>query len=126
VEAAGGTSHQRSPLWGPEIQRFADQTGLKVSICQLPPGTSKWRKIEQRMFSCITQKRYGRPRVCHQVVVNLIGHTTTCHDPKIKARIANRNYDMGSDVMTREDRAPDAKPAPYQGDWNYTISPRAA
>jgi Rhodopirellula transposase DDE domain len=126
VAHAGGTSHKRSRLWRPEIQRFADQTGLKVSICQLPPGTSKWRKIEQRIFSCITQKRYGRPRVCHQVVVNLIGNTTMRHGPKIKARIDNRNYDLGSDDVTREDRAPDAPPAPYQGDWNYTISPRAA
>ncbi len=126
VADAAGTGRKRSRLWKMEIQRFADQTGLEVSICHLPPGTSKWRKIEHRVFSCITQKRYGRARVCHQVVVNLIGNTATRHGPKIKARIDNGNHDTGSDVMIREDRVPDVKSAPRQGDWNYAISPRAS
>ena len=73
----GGSNSSRSRLWKVELQQFADATGLRISVCHFPPGTSKWNKIEHRMFCHITENWRGRPLVSRQVVVNLIGHTTT-------------------------------------------------
>jgi hypothetical protein len=121
---AGGSNGSRLRLWKVEIQRFADQTGLKISICHFPPGTSKWNKIEHRLFSFITQNWRGRPLVSHQVMVNLIGNTTTRTGLKIKAQIDNGSYDTGIKVTKQEYESLNVKPASFQGEWNYTISPR--
>jgi hypothetical protein len=121
---AGGSNGSRLRLWKMQIQEFADQTGLKVSICHLPPGTSKWNKIEHRMFSFITQNWRGRPLVSHQVMVNLIGNTTTRTGLKIKAQLDNGNYETGIKVTKREYQSLNVKASSFQGSWNYTISPR--
>ncbi len=113
-----------SPVWKQEIQRFADQTRLKVSICCLPLGTSKWLRIEHEMFSLITHGYRGRSRACHHVTVSLIGHTTTRSAPKIKGRIDNGPNNRGTEIIKPPDASPDVKPASPESDWNYAISPR--
>jgi DNA-binding phage protein len=122
---AGGSNGARLRLWKVQIQKFADQTGLKISVCHFPPGTSKWNKIEHRMFSFITQNWRGRSLISHQVMVNLIGHTTTRTGLKIRAQLDNGHYDTGVKVTPQEYKALNLKPAAFQGVWNYTISPKA-
>ena len=120
----GGSNGSRVRLWKVEIQRFADETGLNVSICHFPPGTSKWNKIEHRMFSFITQNWRGRPLVSHQVMVNLVGSTTTRTGLVIRAQIDNGTYETGIKITRKEIESLNIKKSPFQGDWNYSISPR--
>lgn len=119
----GGSNGSRSKLWKLEIQNFADKTGLKVSICHFPPGTSKWNKIEHRMFSFITKNWRGRPLLSHQVMVNLIGATTTKTGLKIKARLDNSNYETGRKISKDDMRRINIEPHGFRGDWNYKIVP---
>lgn len=119
----GGSNGSRSRLWKMEIQRLADETGLAISVSHFPPGTSKWNKIEHRMFSFITQNWRGRPLVSHQVMVNLIGNTTTRTGLKIKAQIDNANYEIGKKVTKQEFEQINIKPAQFRGEWNYKIMP---
>ncbi len=120
IVADAGDKH--SPVWKPGIQRFADQTGLKVSICQFPPGTSKWNRIEHRMLSLITESGRGRTRLCHQVTVSLIGHITPRSGPKIKRWIDN-GHDGDTDGTRHADASCDLKRASPESEWNYTLSP---
>ena len=115
----GDCDHDPVPAWRPEIRRFANQTGLTVSMCHFPAGTSKWNKIEHRMFSYTTQSRRGRPRVSHQVMVSLIGNPSTRSAPKITAP----NNPTAHEVMS-----PRAMAETFESDrdWKYIISPGAA
>jgi Rhodopirellula transposase DDE domain len=121
----GGSNASRARLWKVELQRLADATGLRISVCHLPPGTSKWNKIEHRMFCHITQNWRGRPLVSHEVVVQLIGHTTTHQGLTIRAALDSHAYPTGIKVTDAELSAVRLARAPFHGDWNYTISPNS-
>jgi transposase len=122
---AGGSNGSRSRLWKLCLQELADETGLKVSVCHLPPGTSKWNKIEHRMFCHITENWRGQPLVSHGVIVNLIGHTTTTKGLRIKTALDRGSYDQGVKVSKEQFAGIELRPDQFHGDWNYAISPRA-
>ena len=119
----GGSNGSRARLWKVELQRLADATGLRITVCHLPPGTSKWNKIEHRMFCHITQNWRGRPLVSLEVVVQLIGHTTTQEGLSIRAEIDSHTYPTGIKVTDAALAAVRLAPAAFHGDWNYSISP---
>ena len=121
---SGGSNSVRARLWKVSLQRFADRTGLRVTVCHFPPGTSKWNKIEHRMFCHITTNWRGRPLVSYQVVVNLIAHTTTSKGLSVRARLDRRYYPTGVKVSDGDLAAIHIKPAQFHGTWNYTIAPR--
>jgi hypothetical protein len=122
---AGGSNGTRLRLWKIGVQRLADKTGLRINVCHFPPGTSKWNKIEHRMFSFITQNWRGRPLISHEAIVNLIGSTTTTTGLKIKARLNRKKYPTGIKVTDTELAKVRIKPAKFHGEWNYTIVPSA-
>jgi len=119
----GGSNGSRARRWKVELQRLANATGVRIAVCHLPPGTSKWNKIEHRMFCHITQNWRGRPLVSREVVVQLIGHTTTQAGLSIRAEIDFHTYPTGIKVTDAELAAIRLAPAAFHGDWNYTISP---
>jgi len=120
---SGGSNGSRSRLWKLRLQDLADQTGLAIHVCHFPPGTSKWNKIEHRMFCHITENWRGRPLVSQAVVVNLIGHTTTRTGLTIRAQLDKHSYPKGIKVSDEEFAAIRIKPDRFHGDWNYTIQP---
>ncbi len=120
---SGGSNGARSRLWKLGVQRLANETSLQVSVSHFPPGTSKWNKIEHRLFSFITQNWRGRPLVSHEVIVNLIGSTTTNAGLKVKAKLSRKKYQTGIKVKDAELARIKIKPKRFHGDWNYTISP---
>ena len=120
----GGSNSSRSRLWKVELQKFADATGLCVSVCHFPPGTSKWNQIEHRMFSHITENWRGRPLVSRAVVVNLIGHTTTKSGLKIRSELDANRYPTGQKVSDDEMQALHLKRDRFHGEWNYKLTPR--
>lgn len=120
----GGSNGSRSRLWKLCLQKLADELGLNISICHFPPGTSKWNKIEHRMFCHITENWRGKPLVSRAVIVNLIGHTTTRKGLKIKAALDKRSYRKGIKVSEEEFATININKETYHGDWNYTIRPR--
>lgn len=120
---AGGSNGSRLRLWKIGVQRLADTTGLRIKVCHFPPGTSKWNKIEHRMFSFITQNWRGRPLISHEAIVNLIGSTTTTTGLKIKARLNRKQYPTGIKVTDTELAKVRIKPGKFHGEWNYTIVP---
>ncbi len=124
---AGGSNGARLRLWKWEwkweLQQFATRTGLAITVCHFPPGTSKWNKIEHRMFCHITQNWRGRPLVSHEVAVQLIGHTTTRTGLTIRAAMDTNAYPTGIKVTAAELAAVRLDPAAFHGEWNYTISP---
>ena len=122
----GGSNGYRVRLWKVEIQRFADATGLEVVVCHLPPGTSKWNKIEHRLFSHISMNWRGRPLVSHEVVVQLIGATTTRAGLTVQAELDTGTYPTDVKVTDAEMAAVRITPHPFHGEWNYTIAPTAA
>jgi hypothetical protein len=119
----GGSNAPRSRLWRVQLQRFADTTGLSVSVCHFPPGTSKWNKIEHRLFSHITQNWRGRPLVSRETVVALIRSTTTTNGLRVRARLDTRRYAVGKDVPTEDLRRVRIKSHPFHGEWNYAVRP---
>jgi hypothetical protein len=119
---SGGSNGARSRLWKLGIQRLANETSLKVTVSHFPPGTSKWNKIEHRLFSFITQNWRGRPLVSHEVVVNLIGSTTTKTGLNVKATLSKKKYKTGIKVSDEDFARIKIKPKRFHGDWNYTIS----
>lgn len=121
----GGSNGSRARQWKVELQSLADQTGLRITVCHLPPGTSRWNKIEHRMFCHITQNWHGRPLVSHEVVVQLIGHTTTRNGLSIRAELDTGSYPTGVRVTEAELAAVRLGPAAFHGEWNYSIAPRA-
>jgi len=120
----GGSNGSRVRLWKTELQRFADETGLEVSVCHFPPGTSKWNKIEHRMFSYISQNWRGRPLVSVETIVNLIGATTTRRGLKIGTAVDVNEYAKGIKVTDKEMDALAVGRDSFHGEWNYVISPR--
>ena len=121
----GGSNGSRCRLWKVELQRFADETGLGISVCHFPPGTSKWNKIEHRMFCHITENWRGRPLVSRGVVVNLIGHTTTKTGLSIRSELDERSYPTGREVTDEQMEGLSIRRDKFHGEWNYTIRPRA-
>ena len=121
---SGGSNSRRSRLWKVEVQCFADEIGLPISVCHFPPGTSKWNKIEHRMFCHITENWRGRPLSSLEVIVNLIGNTTTQTGLHIHAELDTNTYATGLKVSDDELAAVCLTTASFHGEWNYTISPR--
>ena len=122
---SGGSNGVRVRLWKRELQKLADETGLEISICHLPPGTSKWNKIEHRLFSFISQNWRGKPLVSHQVIVNLIAATTTRAGLRVHAEVDSRKYPKGVKVTDEEVASIRIERDKFHGDWNYTILPHA-
>jgi len=120
----GGSNGTRCRLWKVELQRLADETGLDISVCHFPPGTSKWNKIEHRMFCHITENWRGRPLVSREVVVNLIGSTTTKTGLEIRAELDSGSYPVGREVTEQQMEGLSIKREKFHGEWNYTIRPR--
>jgi len=119
---AGGSNGYRTRLWKVQLQRLARDLCLDISVCHFPPGTSKWNKIEHRMFCHITQNWRGRPLVSRRAVVQLIGSTTTETGLKIKAALDTNKYDSGIKVSKQEMQAIHLTPDAFHGEWNYTVS----
>jgi hypothetical protein len=122
---SGGSNSARCKLWKVALQRFADETGLKVHVCHFPPGTSKWNKIEHRLFCHITQNWRGQPLRELKIIVQLIGRTTTREGLKVKAALDRRNYPKGIKIPNTELDSLKFRPARFHGDWNYNLSPRS-
>ena len=120
---AGGSNGYRTRAWKTALQRLASETRLKITVCHFPPGTSKWNKIEHRMFCHITKNWRGRPLVSHEVIVNLIGNTTTKTGLKIRAKLDKRRYPTGVKVADDDLAKVQIAPADFHGEWNYTIAP---
>ena len=123
---SGGSNGARVRLWKLELQKLADETGLEISICHLPPGTSKWNKIEHRLFSFISQNWRGKPLVSHQVIVNLIAATTTKTGLRVRAEIDPGKYPKGVKVSDKDVAAIRLERDRFHGEWNYLILPRSA
>jgi transposase len=123
---AGGSNGYRVRLWKLELQKLADETGLEVAVCHFPPGTSKWNKIEHRLFSAITQNWRGQPLISHEVVVNLIGATTTKTGLRVTSKLDTNQYPAGRSVSDNELAAIYLRPDSFHGDWNYSLLPRPA
>lgn len=121
----GSSNGNRNRLWKAELQRLANETGLTIQVCHFPPGTSKWNKIEHRMFCYITQNWRGRPLTSLQVVINLISHTTTTKGLKIKAVLDKNQYQTGIEISNEEFDAISLERHAFHGEWNYQIRPKA-
>ena len=121
---SGGSNGYRLRLWKLELQQFADTTGLEVSVCHLPPGTSKWNKIEHRLFSHISMNWRGRPLSSHEVIVELIGATTTTSGLTVQAELDTGVYPLKVKVSDAELASVQITPHAFHGEWNYTISPQ--
>ena len=120
----GGSNGSRLRLWKIELQKLADETGLEIAVCHLPPGTSKWNKIEHRLFSFISQNWRGKPLISHEVIVNLIAATTTKTGLKVRCQLDTQSYPKGIVVSDDELAQVNLQPADFHGEWNYAISPR--
>lgn len=120
----GGSNSPRSRLWKVALQELADELGIRLMVCHFPPGTSKWNKIEHRLFSFITQNWRGRPLVSHQAIVNLIAATTTKTGLIVKAALDNHTYDTAIKVTDEQLAKLKLIPHPFHGEWNYTLSSR--
>jgi hypothetical protein len=120
----GGSNGSRTRLWKVTLQTLANQIGLRISVCHFPPGTSKWNKIEHRMFCHITENWRGKPLISRAVVVNLIGSTKTKTGLRIQAELDTNTYPTGIKVTDEELAAVKIKRHSFHGEWNYTISPQ--
>jgi hypothetical protein len=120
----GGSNSSRSRLWRVMLQKLADTLELKLTVCHFPPGTSKWNKIEHRLFSFITQNWRGQPLVSHQVIVSLIASTTTRTGLVVRAALDRNRYARDLKITDEELAAVRIKTHDFHGEWNYTIAPR--
>ncbi len=120
---SGGSNSPRTRLWRVELQRLADQTGLEICVCHFPPGTSKWNKIEHRMFSFMSLNARGKPLESHEVIINLIAATTTNMGLKIYARLDEREYEKGVEVTDKQLAEVNITRHAFHGEWNYAITP---
>jgi transposase len=121
---SGGSNGSRVRLWKWELQKFANRTGLSVTICHFPPGTSKWNKIEHRMFSHISMNWRGRPLVSVATIVSLIAATQTTTGLRIRSEIDQRTYAKGVRITDEQMARLNLERHAFHGDWNYTIHPR--
>jgi hypothetical protein len=119
----GGSNGHRTRLWKVALQNLADDIGLKLTVSHFPPGTSKWNKVEHRLFSFITQNWRGKPLVSIQVIVNLIAATRTTKGLIVKAALDEGKYETGISVTEEQMAKLSIKPAKFHGEWNYTITP---
>jgi hypothetical protein len=122
----GGSNGYRLRLWKLELQALVDELGFPITVCHLPPGTSKWNKIEHRLFSFITQNWRGKPLITHQVIVNLIAATTTKKNLAVRSRLDSRIYPKGRRVSDQQLALVNLEPHAFHGEWNYTIHPTVA
>lgn len=121
---AGGSNGPRIRLWRVELQHLADQLRIPITVCHFPPGTSKWNKIEHRLFSFISMNWRGKPLLSYQVIVSLIAATTTQAGLRVEAAVDRNKYPSGVKVADAEVRRVNLKPARFHGDWNYTVGPQ--
>jgi hypothetical protein len=123
----GGSNGYRTRLWKTELAALADQTGLAITVCHLPPGTSKWNKIEHRLFSHISMNWRGRPLTSHEVIVNTIAATTTKTGLTVHAELDRNEYPAGIKITNTQMRALDADGIlnrhDWHPEWNYTLNP---
>jgi transposase len=120
---SGGSNGYRTRLWKTELQKLVNETGLEITVCHLPPGTSKWNKIEHRLFSYISQNWRGKPLVSHQVIVNLIASTTTRTGLTIRCALDTNTYPKGIKITDKAFKQVNIIRDPFHGEWNYTIKP---
>jgi len=121
---AGGSNGWRLRLWKVELQTLADDTGLRIAVCHFPPGTSKWNKVEHRLFSFISSNWRGEPLRDYETVVKLIAKTTTAKGLTVTCRLDRRKYPTGRKVTPAELRQVNLQRQPFHGEWNYVIRPR--
>lgn len=121
---SGGSNGRRCRLWKYELQQLADESGLDITVCHFPPGTSKWNKIEHRMFSYITKNWRGRPLTSYQVIVNLIANTQTETGLQIQAELDTARYPTGIKITAAELEVLRLEKAAFHGEWNYTLKAR--
>jgi hypothetical protein len=119
----GGSNSSRTRLWKLELQRLADQTGLEIVVCHFPPGTSKWNKVEHRMFSFMSLNARGKPLESIEVIINLIAGTTTTTGLKIYAQLDDRTYEKGITVSDQQLAAVNITRDAFHGEWNYNVDP---
>lgn len=124
IADGGGSNGSRTRLWKAELQGLADERGMRIAVCQVPPGTSKWNTIEQRMCAYITQNWRGKPLISHEVIVNLIGSTTTKPGLTIRAALDTGRYATGRTIPDAAFADLQVKRDPFHGEWHYTIVPR--
>ena len=123
---AGGSNGPRLRLWKVELQKLADETGMRIAVCHFPPGTSKWNKIEHRLFSFISQNWRGKPLLSFEVIVNLIAATTTVKGLKVHAEVDDGVYPAGTKIDDTDLAGVRLRRDKFHGDWNYEIHPRTA
>jgi hypothetical protein len=121
----GGSNGSRNRLWKVALQDLADETGLQLFVCHFPPGTSKWNKIEHRLFCHITQNWRGQPLVDHETIVNLIGGTTTQKGLKVQAQLDTLSYPIGIEISPAEMAEVQLYECEFHGEWNYLIQPNS-
>jgi hypothetical protein len=122
---SGGSNGARVRLWKWELQQLADETGLEIAVCHFPPGTSKWNKIEHRLFSFISQNWRGKPLISHQVIIDLIAATTTATGLTVKSKIDTNIYTKGLRVSDQQMTELQLRREKFHGDWNYKLLPRS-
>ena len=120
----GGSNGARVRLWKSELQKLADQTRLSITVAHLPPGTSKWNRIEHRLFAFITQNWRGKPLITHEVIIQLIANTRTTTGLTVQCRLDENDYEKGVKVSDADMAALNITPSNFHGEWNYTIAPR--
>lgn len=123
---AGGSNGSRLRLWKWELQRLADDTGLPIEVCHFPPGTSKWNKIEHRLFSFISRNWRGHPLISYETIVKLIAATTTGTGLTVACRLDRRRYAVGHKITNQQFGSIHLVKDKFHGEWNYTIHPRSA
>ena len=120
----GGSNGSRVRLWKLELQRFADETGLEIAVCHFPPGTSRWNRIEHRLFSAITQNWRGKPLVSHETVVDLIAATTTRTGLRVRSALDTGHHPKGMKVADADMETLYLQRDDFHGEWNYSLLPR--
>ncbi len=120
----GGSNGARVRLWKTELQTVSDQTGLSITVAPLPPGISKWNRVEHRLFAFITQNWRGKPLLTHQVIVKLIASTTTQTGLAVQCRLDQNTYETGAKASDAQIASLNITPADFHGEGNYTIAPR--
>ena len=121
----GGSNGSRVRLWKREVQRLADETGVAITVCHFPPGTSKWNKIEHRLFAFISQNWRGKPLISYAVILNLLAATSTTTGLTVASYLDTNTYPPGLKVSDEEMSTLDLRREAFHGEWNYTIQPAA-
>lgn len=120
---AGGSNGSRLRLWKLELQKLANDSNLSIRVCHFPPGTSKWNKVEHRLFSFISSNWRGEPLRDYETIVNLIARTTTAKGLKVTCRLDRRKYPIGRVITAKEMKSINMQRSKFHGDWNYIIHP---